>query len=502
MNNLPVNISPNIVTKRKLFAIDLKKIVLIEKLQNPLGYCILFACASFIGIVIAKLGFVSAIIIAAGIVGLPVAYGIIVNPCFGIIVFLSMSYLLSWFLRMVTNVPLGTLMDAMEVLLIFGFFLHQKRKADWEIFKGPISLLISIWIVFNLLEFINPVAESKLAWIYTVRSVAVVMLMYFIFLYHIRTKAFIKLIFKIWIGFSFFGALYAFKQQYFGFFGFENRYLHSDPNIELLLFIGGSWRKFSIFSDPVAFSYNMVISSALCIGLLTGPLSKIRKHILYFLIVFFMMNMLFSGTRGAYVLLPAAMILFVVLKYNKKIMMMLTMGILIMIALIFVPTSNSTLYRFQSAFKPSEDASYNVRKYNQKRIQPYILSHPMGGGLGSTGEWGKKFSPNSYLANFPPDSGYVRVAVETGWLGLLIFCTFMFVILKTGIDNYYKIKDPELKSYCLALVLIIFAFNIGNFPQEALMQYPNSALFYLSAALVNVTLRIDKTQNTPAPENK
>ncbi|MCP6423416.1 hypothetical protein NL463_29335, partial [Klebsiella pneumoniae] len=64
---------------------------------------------------------------------------------------------------------------------------------------------------------------------------------------------------------------------------------------------------------------------------------------------------------------------------------------------------------------------------NQKRIQPYILSHPIGGGLGATGVWGVRFAPYSFLANFPPDSGYVRVAVELGWIGLGIFCTLMFV---------------------------------------------------------------------------
>ena len=169
-------------------------------------------------------------------------------------------------------------------------------------------------------------------------------------------------------------------------------------------------------------------------------------------------------------------------------------GIFIAIV-IFIPTSNPTLYRFQSAFRPSEDASFNVRTINQKRIQPYILSHPIGGGLGATGTWGQRFAPDSYLANFPPDSGYVRVAVELGWVGLLIFCILMFTVLKTGIDNYYKIKDPELKSYCLACVLIVFALNIGNYPQEALVQFPSNVYFYLVLALMVVTMRLDKQQN-------
>lgn len=118
-------------------------------------------------------------------------------------------------------------------------------------------------------------------------------------------------------------------------------------------------------------------------------------------------------------------------------------------------------------------------------------SHPIGGGLGATGAWGQRFAPNSYLANFPPDSGYVRIAVELGWIGLLLFCFLMFFILKSGIDNYFSIRNPELKTYCLSMLLIVFVFNIGNYPQEALVQFPSNIYFYVAVALINITKRID-----------
>jgi putative inorganic carbon (HCO3(-)) transporter len=328
--------------------------------------------------------------------------------------------------------------------------------------------------------------------LYTIRSVAIIMLTYFIFSYHIRSISFIRLIIKIWLALSMFAALMAFKQQYIGFFAYEEEYLYSDPGIAGLLFIGGEWRKFSIFSDPVAFSYNMVVSSLLCVGLMYGPISKLKKWILGGMIPIYLISMLFSGTRGAFVLFPVSMILLAILTFNRKTLIVTFLAGLFVGFLIVVPTSNLTLYRFQTAFKPSDDASFNVRANNQKLIQPFIQSHPMGGGLGSTGLWGLKFSPGSFLANFPPDSGYVRVAVELGWVGLLLFCTLIFIILKTGIENYYRIRDPELKSYCLAMILIVFAYNIGNYPQEALVQFPSNVYFYLVAALINITYKLDQ----------
>ena len=85
----------------------------------------------------------------------------------------------------------------------------------------------------------------------------------------------------------------------------------------------------------------------------------------------------------------------------------------------------------------------------------------------------------------------MRVAVETGWLGLLIFCTLVFFILKVGINNYYTIKDPTLKSICLAMILVAFAYHIGNYPQEAIVQFPSNTLFYLVAAIIVITKRLD-----------
>ena len=161
------------------------------------------------------------------------------------------------------------------------------------------------------------------------------------------------------------------------------------------------------------------------------------------------------------------------------------------LVLIFLPTGNQNILRFQTAFRPNNDLSYKARKINQARIRPYIRAHPIGGGLGATGVWGQRFAPGSFLANFPPDSGYVRVAVETGTIGLIVICCMIFAALVTGINNFYLIKDPELKNYCLATTMVIFAYNVGNYPQEAIAQYPSSVIFVLCMALTRVTKLLD-----------
>lgn len=489
------------IAKRHGLVRRLKNIFLIQKLNNTVGILLLLAAAVFIsfGIAIGKVSF------AAGFIGLCVALVglscIFVFPKFALTVLIVLAYFLFELGRWGIEGPIGTIMDGLQVIIFITILARQKEEQNWKIFASPVTTVIIFWMSYNIIEVVNPASISSVAWFYTVRSVAFVQICYFSFVYYIRSVKMLRFIIKLWIVLAVTGALYGLKQEFIGFTDAENAYLHSDPNIEQLLYIAGHWRKFSFFSDPVAFAYNMAMPCVICICIMAGPFKGWKKIVSMLLFLLYFISALYSGTRGASVLVPAALLLFAILNYSKTVLFYSLVAAFCFMILIKIPTSNSTIYRFQTAFNPSNDASYNTRQRNQKRIQPYILTHPMGGGLGSTGTWGERFAPDSYLAHFPPDSGYIRVAVEDGWIGLLLFCMMIFVILKVGIDNFYSIIDPELKSYCLMAVLIVFTYNVANFPQEALVQYPSNILFNLSIALIVITKRVDTELQKKKQEN-
>jgi O-antigen ligase len=479
-----------------------------QKFSNPIVPFSLLIFSLFSSFVVYKLGIIGSVGILALIIGLPALLATVIYPKFGITVLILASFFINYISEFLPDeVPIGTLLDGITYLLILGFFIKQRKEQDWTYFKNPISYVIILWMAYNLFEVLNPVAPAILAWVYTVRTVGFIMLMYFVFVFHIRSVGFLKFLFKLWLALATVAAISAFQQENFGFFGFEKKYLYADPLRVSLLFIEGHMRKFAIFSDPVTFSYNMVMASLLCISLTMSNISRRKKIILGCMAAFFLYVMLYSGTRAAYVLVPAALVMLAVLKFNKKVLTFSLIAGFFLAVLIVMPTYNPLIKRFQSAFKPSDDPSYNVRAENQKRIKPYILSHPIGGGLGSVGVWGRRFAPNSMLAKFPPDSGYVRVAVEMGWVGLILFCTLIFVVLYNGINFFYLIKNPDLKVYCLAMILIIFALNVGNFPQQALVQYPSNILFYLAIAIMVVCMRLDNEEQqkmamkTPGQKN-
>jgi O-antigen ligase len=476
------------------------KSIVIHKFSKPAVLIFVLLASLAAAFYVAHGGLISAFIVLVVIVGLPAIYATVAFPKFGIIILISVAFIINGVSRVAPdNAPIGIAMDGLTYLLILGFFIKQQKegKALSYYFKNEISYFILGWLVYNLLEAINPIADSRLAWLYTVRTVAFLMLLYYIFVFHIRSKDYIKTLFKVWLIFDLLAAMSAFQQEKFGFFGFEQRWLAANPLEVSFLFINGHMRKFGIFSDPVVFAYNMVTGSLLCLAFIVSNIKTYKKVILIFLMGFFLMVMLYSGTRAAFALLPVALIMLAILKFNKRILISVIIAGLLLLGLINMPTSNASLYRFQSAFKPTKDASFNVRVENQRRIKPYILAHPIGGGLGSVGIWGQRFSPNSYLSKFPPDSGYVRVAVEMGWIGLILYCVLNFVILYKGIYYYYIIKDPQLKTFCLAMVLVIFAFDCGNYLQQATVQYPSNILFFLAIAILNVSMRLDLEKRQP-----
>ena len=142
------------------------------------------------------------------------------------------------------------------------------------------------------------------------------------------------------------------------------------------------------------------------------------------------------------------------------------------------------MYKRQAfVLKNSQDV-VDVRMKNQELIQPYIQRHPFGGGLGSTGLWGRRFSPGTFLASFDHDSGFVRLAVEVGWVGLLLYMIFIFQVMRWGIYYYFRVRDPMIKNLYLAINTVLFMLVIASYPQEVILQVPTSIIFYIFLAAI------------------
>jgi cell division protein FtsW (lipid II flippase) len=283
--------------------------------------------------------------------------------------------------------------------------------------------------------------------------------------------------------------LYGCIQQWHGLFGFEVNWVMASEKRFGLIYINGNFRKFSTMSDPTGFSVVMASCAVFFLILAGNKRKTFNKLMLIIGSVIMLLGMIYTGTRTASVMAVGGIVMFVLLTFNKrKTRTFALFAGIIFAVLVYGPFyGNASLNRFRTSFIGSQDESYKVREMNRAFIQPYIYSHPIGGGLGTTGGSGLQYYPDHYLAGFPPDSGYLKKALETGWIGLILNCILYFTILKYGVTGMFRSKSRKRKLLYAAAVSAIFSFYIAEFAQEAIGQITDMVVYY---PLIAILLRL------------
>lgn len=387
------------------------------------------------------------------------------------------------------DLPWGTGLEILIFITTISMLVTQKIRNNQigPFFKKPFVIVFTIYLLYVVISVINPAMDSKLGWISECKRFSA-LYCFFLIIYigfdnlkeHYRYSQLLLTLCVI-------AALYGCFQQFFGFADFEMNYIvRSEARRKLLFMISGVKRKFSLFSDPSSFGITMAAAASILLSLIVN--SKLsKKTLLYslFLIVS-LMGLAFSGTRTAYLAFAAGAAFFLLLTANK--MATRIMGILLLLGFAFIMIvpiySNPTLNRVRSAFDLDNEASLNVRDVNRKSVQPYMLSHPFGGGLGTTGGSGVKYNPGHFLAGFATDSGYLQTSTELGWIGLMLLLIQYFLIFKEGLNIYFNTEKKEIKTLIAGCLVCIFTFVIAQYAQVAVGQFPDSFLFYGAAAII------------------
>ena len=289
---------------------------MIEKLNNPLGYAIGAGIALTLAFLLSALPFKLGALAVVGLIGMPMVFFCFANLYFGILVLLSMGFFLS-LLTKYTSGPIGTSIDGMLLLLLFGLLVRLIKERDFSFVKSPITILILAWIYYNLIEVLNPWAQSRMAWVYTVRTIALYLAIYFVAAYAINSIDRVKTVIKTIIGLAFLSALYSLKQEYIGFSDQEMIWLHSDPKRFELIFQWSRLRVFSFFSDPTTFGILMGYMSMFCIIILLGTPKIWQKLLLAFAVACMFLGMAYAGSRTPIVLVPVGIFFYMLLEvYN------------------------------------------------------------------------------------------------------------------------------------------------------------------------------------------
>jgi putative inorganic carbon (hco3(-)) transporter len=390
------------------------------------------------------------------------------------------------------NLPLGVLLEPTGYLAVISILAAQyrKRQNSADFWKTPISIMMLLLFFFFILEAFNPEIPDRMGWFYYFRKQIIYLLFYYVSFLMLDSLEKIRRFVKLWLILAVGVALWGIKQQWFGFTQFEDAWIHSDPNTTNLLFQGGMFRKFSLLPDPASFGV-MAASTALFTLVLAirTPIRK-KRRLLYLITFLNMIASSYSGTRTCNVMLIGGLASYIIFTLNeRRTIIVLFSSIAIAVFLLFGPLQNSpVIFRIKTTFDGSKEPSNMVRDVNRKNIQPYIYEHPLGGGLNTCGEEGLGFYPDHRLAGYPPDSGYMKIMLEQGWIGLAINVIFYFFILYRGIIGFYDSRRSEIKTLYIAFTVCIFSLVVGQYSQLAISQYPQY-LFFLATLVIFYKLK-------------
>lgn len=460
---------------------------------------VLLAGSLAIAFLVGSRGYAIGALILVVIVGIPFIAKSFQETTFGLFVLIAYSYFLFFIGRILlpTKVPTGLGVEALELVILLGILIGSfaKNKINWALFKNPITFAFLFFEAYNILQVFNPNSVSLLAWIVTMRTIVFDILLYFIFGSLFSSKTFVVNFTKFWLFLSLLAAFYGIYQEVFGYQDFEWFEINSSPETIGLIKNGNFLRKFSFLSDVATFGIVMAYSSIFCAVLSMGPFSLKVRLALAACSLLMVTAMSFSGTRTATAMIPVGVIMYILMNINNKSTVVILMGLVFtFLAILYGPFYGGVATRLRTTFQPSKDPSNNVREINRARIQPYIPSHPIGGGVGTTDGEGKVLAAGHYLAGFPTDNGYLKTALTIGWIGLIIQMTLYFSVLAIGIKNFFLAKDPIIRVIYCGYVSVFFALVIANFTQFPLVQKPTSLITLFIFILMPNLIRFDKNK--------
>jgi len=455
---------------------------------------LLSLCCSY---AIAVYGYTTGILILTGIFGLACFVVCFLRPALGFFLSIVLGFIVAAFERLFYGVlTFDFIVELLTYATLFGavYKKHLEGESFWKGMRHPINFILLGYLTYLFIECFNP-NGSLYGALFSVRKTAQIVVLYLTALSIFQSYKNIKHFFYFWIVISGLCGAYACYQQWVGFPAFELDWIYaSEVRVAIYQLDNGSFRKFSTLTDPAAFGILMGVSALVTIVMVFKTSLKRSRILFAAALLFQLLGMSFSGTRTAIFAFIAGICFYILMTINNaKTLVFAVFCALVLGFLLLAPIYGSvTLNRFRSAFSFSKDASYEVRNNNRAHIQPYIYTHPIGGGPMTTGTNGLKYNPDHYLAGFPTDSGFLRSALEFGWIGLILVCITFFIVLQQGVHAFFKEGNPLARAFLLASIVALFGNIVAQYSQVAIGANPQIYLYY---ALVAVIVNISKLEN-------
>lgn len=399
----------------------------------------------------------------------------------------TINYFILGITRYMPIEGISIVMDTLYVLCFILIFVHSAlyHNIEWKRCFHILTILSSIWAIYCILEIMNPSGVLE-GWILS-RSLIINGLMITIITSLLCNKY--KILKTFLFIFSLFTAtaiLKTFMQKYIGFDSYETRWLNNGGATTHIIYSG--IRYFSFFTDASNMGSNMG-GAGIIFGIASLHMrNKALKNFYAIISICSLYAMMLSGTRGAMIVPLAGIALYTIISKQVRVIIIGTVSlalIYIFFAFTMIGQNNPSIRRMRTAFRPTQDASYIVRKENQKKLKAYLKNKPFGEGLGLSGDGlGVKVS-RRFTTSIPTDSWYVKIWVETGIIGLVIYLGMIFItIARSTWILMFNIRDPELKGILAGWLCAIFGMFLSAYGNSFWGQFPTMVIAFMGMSFV------------------
>lgn len=451
-----------------------------------------------------RFGWVAGLAVAAIPCALCILCYTVKNPAAALLGLFCINYFIMGLGRYSYEMPMGLLLDALIFYNLLVVALHALyRPVGWGRARTWLTLMAFIWLLYGLLELVNPETVSFSGWVTSVRSVS----FHFFFIVLLTQLVlddfrYLRYMLYIWSVLTLLAVAKAVWQKYVGFDSAELYWLFTLGRATTHIIRSGV-RYFSFFSDAANFGASMGLS---LVVFSTAAFAFRNKWLRFYLLLVAAAagyGMLISGTRSALAVPFAGYALYIVMSKRVKIILLgaiAVIGAFVFLNYTHIGQGNATIRRARSAFDRN-DPSLVVRLENQRKLRELMWDKPFGAGIGHGGGKAKAFAPDAPLSQIPTDSWFVMIWVETGVVGLVLHVLILLSVIGYGAWLVmFRLRDARLRGLVASLTAGITGIVVMSYANEILGQIPTGVIVYMSMAFIFLSPGFDRRLASPAPD--
>lgn len=395
-----------------------------------------------------------------------------------------------------TGVRYSPLIFDLALLLLVASVLAEAIFAR-SIKINIVILSIAFFLILGLVQILNPNVPSLLAGLEGFRATAFQATAFFAGLYLIRSKKQIQSIMGVLTVSAFIVGIYGVK-QFFWPSAVDLKIVETSLASPISYQVTGKLRAFSTLSGPFHLGIFMVLATLLLVN--QSRLKNNFYRITLMTVLIFALILTITRTNWM-AMIGGVLFLMIVSVFVKKedrsirpILIAVSIFVAAFLIIYALPTHFSDpALQYLSSLKDIESTSRYQGTLESWRntIIPAMIENPFGYGTGSAGDGvNQKFMKKSFTSH----NVFLKIGLELGLLGLVIFTAIVYLVFIQGIAVLRKLNDEFYKKTATWILSFIFAVLIAGISTPIIDAYPANLYFWLLIGVLINLREIEKNE--------